>query len=180
MIFSLCFRARRVKCDERKPACSKCTTSNRKCEGYADPFRSSMETVPAPRASSTPSSSDAISRPMSDHSALALPWDAEERRYFHHFRQSCIPDLLGLVGDELWNRYMLQICESKPAVRHAILALSAQHEAFLTSSPGSNEECSPENERSVAFSCRQYGKVSATHQQFRLLSTSAKPSRISR
>lgn len=95
---------------------------------------------------------------MSDHSALALPCDAEERRYFHHFRQSCIPDLLSLVGDELWNRYMLQICDSKPAVQHAILAVSAQHEAFLTSSPGSNE-CSPENERSIAFSCRQYGKA---------------------
>lgn len=96
---------------------------------------------------------------ISLHSALSLPWDAEERRYFHHFRQSCMPDLLGLVGDELWNRSILQICDSKPAVQHAILALSAQHEAFLTSSPGNNEECSPENERSVAFSRRQYGKA---------------------
>lgn len=31
-------RARRVKCDEGKPACKKCVTGGRTCQGYEDPF----------------------------------------------------------------------------------------------------------------------------------------------
>lgn len=164
MIFSHFFRARRVKCDERKPACSKCSASNRKCEGYADLFRSPMQMAPIPRASSEPSKGDSSARPRCDlqislYSASSLPLDAEERRYFHHFRQSCVPDLVGLVDIELWNHDMLQICASKPAVQHAILALSAQHKAFLSRSLGSDEECSPENERSAVFSWKHYSKA---------------------
>lgn len=173
MIFSPCFRARRVKCDEQKPACSKCTASNRKCEGYADPFRSPIQMVPAPRAPSNLSSglSATSARPTNDlqlslRSGLSLPLDADERRYFHHFRKSCVPDLVGLVDAELWNRYILQNCASKPAVQHALLALSAQHETFLISSLSSDEECSPENERSATFSRRQYSKaIKRLHRQ---------------
>lgn len=85
--------------------------------------------------------------------------DAEERNYFYHFRQSCVPDLGGLVDPELWNRYMLQICSLKPAVQHAILALSAQHKAFLTRSLGGDDECSPEHETSTVFAWRHYSKA---------------------
>lgn len=31
-------RARRIKCDEAKPACLRCVRSNRQCPGYRDPF----------------------------------------------------------------------------------------------------------------------------------------------
>lgn len=96
---------------------------------------------------------------ISLYSALSLPLDAEERHYFHHFRQSCVPDLVGLVDIELWNHNMLQICASKPAVQHAILALSAQHKVFLSRSLGSDEECSPENERSAVFSWKHYSRA---------------------
>lgn len=122
-----------------------------------------MQMAPASRAPSTPLS-DSSAKLTSDHqmfvySALSLPLDAEERHYFHHFRQSCVPDLGGLVDTELWNHYILHICASKPAVQHAILALSAQHEAFLTRSLGSNEACSPKSERRAVFSWRQYSKA---------------------
>lgn len=120
--------------------------------------------APGPRTSANHARGHSSSRPTSDlqlglNSVSSLPLDAEERRYFHHFRQSCLPVLLGLVDAEFWNRYILQHCASKPAVHHATLALSAQHKAFLTRSLDSDEECSPENERSSAFSWNQYSKA---------------------
>ncbi|VUC23526.1 unnamed protein product [Clonostachys rosea] len=32
-------RIRKVKCDEKKPSCQKCTSTGRKCDGYESPFR---------------------------------------------------------------------------------------------------------------------------------------------
>lgn len=123
-----------------------------------------MQMTPAPRASSTFSRNGSSSRPTSDlqislNPTPSLPLDAEERHYFHHFRQSCVPDLVDLVDTELWDHYMLQICALRPAVQHAILALSAQHKAFLTLSLGGDDECNPEHERSSVFAWRHYSKA---------------------
>ncbi|MCJ1429527.1 hypothetical protein MMC29_007442 [Sticta canariensis] len=120
--------------------------------------------APGLRTSTNHSRGHSSARPTSDlqtglYSASSLPLNAEEGRYFHHFRQWCLPDLVGLVDAEFWNHYILQPCTSKPAVHHATLALSAQHKAFLTRGLSSDEECSPENERSSAFSWKQYGKA---------------------
>ncbi|KAJ4150680.1 hypothetical protein LMH87_011420 [Akanthomyces muscarius] len=39
--------ARRVKCDEAKPACNKCVSGRRTCQGYEDPFVASNTQRPA-------------------------------------------------------------------------------------------------------------------------------------
>ncbi|KAJ6783655.1 hypothetical protein PWT90_10829 [Aphanocladium album] len=39
--------ARRVKCDEAKPACKKCVSGGRTCQGYEDPFVASSPPWPA-------------------------------------------------------------------------------------------------------------------------------------
>ncbi|OAA70554.1 Zn(2)-C6 fungal-type DNA-binding domain protein [Cordyceps fumosorosea ARSEF 2679] len=36
-------RARRIKCDEAKPACKKCVSGGRTCQGYEDPFVTSHQ-----------------------------------------------------------------------------------------------------------------------------------------
>ncbi|MCJ1466841.1 hypothetical protein MMC07_005462 [Pseudocyphellaria aurata] len=103
---------------------------------------------------------------ISPYSALNVPLEAEERHYFHHFRQTCLPDLVSLIDADLWNHIMLKICAPKPAVQHAILALSAQHEAFLTRMPSKGPEYHLQNNKSAAFSCRQYSKaIKSLHSQ---------------
>lgn len=69
---------------------------------------------------------------ISFHSESALSLDSQDRRCLHYFHQKCIKDLVGLVDTDFWNRYVLQMSTCRPAAQHAILALSAQHEAFLT------------------------------------------------
>lgn len=143
MRFLFCFRARRVKCDEGKPSCKKCSSLGRKCEGYADPFRSqsmssqSMSITQIGRPPSDPSGGRSTASPETDlkisfqiESGLSL--DPQDRRCLHYFHKRCVKDLIGLVDTDFWNRYVLQISTCRPAARHAILALSAQHEAFLT------------------------------------------------
>lgn len=73
---------------------------------------------------------------------------------------------MSLMDADLWNHNILQICASKPAVQHAILALSAQHEAFLTRMPGRGPGYHLQNDKSATFSCRQYSKaIKSLHTQ---------------
>lgn len=138
MRFLFCFRARRVKCDEGKPACKKCSSHGRKCEGYADPFRShSMFNSQTGRSLLGSSGGRSSASPETDlqisfQSESGLSLDSQDRRCLHYFHQRCIKDLAGLVDTEFWNRYVLRMSTCRPAAQHAILALSAQHEAFLT------------------------------------------------
>lgn len=133
-----CFRARRVKCDEGKPACKRCSSHGRKCEGYADPFRSHSVFISQTGGSLLGSSggrspaSPETDLQISFQSESGLSLDSQDRRCLHYFHQRCIKDLAGLVDTDFWNRYVLQMSTCRPAAQHAILALSAQHEAFLT------------------------------------------------
>lgn len=69
---------------------------------------------------------------ISFQSESGLSLDTQDRRCLHYFHQRCVKDLVGLVDTDFWNRYVLQMSTFRPAAQHAILALSAQHEAFLT------------------------------------------------
>ena len=141
-----------------KPACTRCTSIGRTCEGYADPFRTQTIFAPPTRSLSNPYNWGSTASPGTDlqisaHSALGLPLDAQGRRYFNYFRRRCIIDFVGLVDTDFWNHYILRISACKPAAQHAILALSAQHEAYMASSGGGIGQCDPER---AAYSLRQY------------------------
>lgn len=69
---------------------------------------------------------------ISFQSESGLSLDSQDRRCLDYFHQRCIKDLAGLVDTDFWNRYVLQMSNCRPAAQHAILALSARHEAFLT------------------------------------------------
>lgn len=68
---------------------------------------------------------------LSRTTALGLPTSSEDHRYFDHFRNYAVQDLAAILDADLWRCYILKISLSKPAVKHAILAVSAQHEIFL-------------------------------------------------
>ena len=113
------YRIRRIKCDEGKPACHKCTSTGRKCDGYAAP-RSSRAGDPLNDAQ------------LSVSPICGLPSDEQGRFYFHHFRQRSILDLVGPLDVDLWQNYILQLAISVPAVQDAVIAFSSLHESYLT------------------------------------------------
>lgn len=133
-------RVRRVKCDEGKPSCLRCSSSGRQCDGYADPFQARNTFVlpsrPFARTSGNNSNSDLVPGPESDlqisaYATLGLPSDGLDRRYLDHFRHNSIQDFSNFIDANLWSNYILRVSVFTPAVKHAVLALSAQHQVFL-------------------------------------------------
>ncbi|TPX10828.1 uncharacterized protein E0L32_008217 [Thyridium curvatum] len=114
-------KIRKVKCDETKPFCLRCTKTGRKCDGYLDPKA----------LASRRRSKDQDARPYSSLSLL-LEWASpEEQRSFHFFQQVAAPKLSGDLDAFFWKVLVLQVCQSEPAVRHAVLAVSSLYEDLM-------------------------------------------------
>ncbi|KAF7904949.1 uncharacterized protein EAF01_005471 [Botrytis porri] len=107
-------RIRRIKCDEAKPACVKCTSSRRVCPGYYIP---TLDSSPSGDMNliTTNSSFDILSSPQS-------------KRSFAFFMQRTCSQLAGFFGSDFWERLVLQTAHHESAVRHALVALGAIHE----------------------------------------------------
>jgi hypothetical protein len=160
-VLTTSLRIRRVKCDETKPFCIKCTSTGRTCEGY---------TPPPPRKPRTrPPKCDILQMPLDrdvavgsgtsvpildsgsihacyvprslDRARCAV--DRDERRSLDYYRTRVSKEISGFFDAEIWNTLVLQVGEGEPAVRHAILALSSLYEAGemsqLLQYPSSNE-----------------------------------------
>ncbi|TLS23308.1 uncharacterized protein PpBr36_05891, partial [Pyricularia pennisetigena] len=123
-------KARKVKCDEGKPSCLRCIKSGRSCDGYLDP-----NVMASRRKSNKNKPADTNTGPSSSFSTLldgALP---EEKRSFHFFQHVTAPSLAGDLDANFWKVLVLQVCQTEPAVRHAVLAVSGLHE-YLASKRG--------------------------------------------
>jgi Fungal specific transcription factor domain/Fungal Zn(2)-Cys(6) binuclear cluster domain len=126
-------RIRRVKCDEQKPYCFRCTSTGRKCDGYQ------FDSVP---------DQDRLVHNIS----LLHPGTVRERRAFEFFRNYTGPEFFGYFTDEFWNRHVLQASFSHPALRHAVVAIGALHESYKRAlQQGTTVIDSPDN-----FALRQY------------------------
>jgi hypothetical protein len=101
-------RIRRVKCDEQNPSCFRCTSTGRRCDGY--------ETGQPGH--------------LNQDLSVALPGTRKERRAFEYFRNCTVPEFCGYFPEEFWERDVLQASVAHPALRHAIVALGALHEAY--------------------------------------------------
>ena len=95
-------RIRRIKCDETKPVCFKCTSTGRKCDGYAPPRALLFEVFK----------------------------DKGERRSFHYFRERTAPELCGDTDNRFWDGFVLRASYSQEVVRHAIAAIGALNESL--------------------------------------------------
>jgi hypothetical protein len=56
---------------------------------------------------------------------------SDERRAFHFFQHVTAPCLSAGLDGAFWRVLVLQICQSEPAVRHAVLAVSSLHEGMV-------------------------------------------------
>jgi len=126
-------RIRRIKCDEHKPECFKCQLSDRKCDGYENP----EDMVDRRRRGAAKSNRSLSSTPPATSSTPSIMvintdiiGELDERRSFHHFRIRTADDLSGCFDSNFWNRLVLQLSHSEPAIKHALIALGDAHESY--------------------------------------------------
>ncbi|KAI2627275.1 hypothetical protein GGS26DRAFT_561247 [Hypomontagnella submonticulosa] len=115
-------KTRRVKCDEGWPACSRCLSTGRICEGYGIWGGGGNEYG---RRSMGPN----INRSLKAFLAPALieNLDKEESQCLEWFTYRSALKLPGAFRSAFWETLVFQAASNEPAVFHAILALSSAH-----------------------------------------------------
>ncbi len=123
-------KIRRVKCDETKPSCNRCTSTGRKCDGYEfgrdQPSSSAALTVPCPPKLQATQPQLFLPSSLS----VTFPGSAKERRIFHYFQIHTIPAFAGASELDFWKNLVLKVGHQEPVVRNAIVALGALHEDY--------------------------------------------------
>jgi hypothetical protein len=157
-------RARKVKCDERFPACNRCVSTGRVCDGYgiwggggnSYGERYAKSTSPQEQGSTT------FAVPPLVHQISARPGlaNARERAYLDWFTGQTANRLPGVFGSGFWDTLVLQASATEPAVLHAVLALSCAHRS--TSIAGMPVQASLESsgpDKHEQFCLRQYSSA---------------------
>ncbi|KAI0466926.1 hypothetical protein F4859DRAFT_495741 [Xylaria cf. heliscus] len=107
-------KIRRVKCDEALPACLRCTSTGRTCDGYA-------------HINNTPTEAVSILAGPSFEMQVC----PRSKRSFAFFVQRTCSQLAGFFGSDFWERLVLQAAQHEPAIRHAIIAIGSCHEVAV-------------------------------------------------
>jgi hypothetical protein len=168
-------RIRRVKCDETKPSCLRCVRFGHQCDGYASktPSKPSTsknsrtlvpkETSPASPSALSPSDVSGYTTPSPSPRTATRLYPAPSRNLFqNHYEHQAFQtfcnrtshQLSSSFSADLWNRLMLQACETSPSIRHAVIAIGALN---LSSPPSSPENSVGTLRHQFAF--RQYSKA---------------------
>ncbi|KEF61712.1 uncharacterized protein A1O9_03281 [Exophiala aquamarina CBS 119918] len=114
-------KIRKVKCDERHPACQRCLATGRKCDGYIH--------------------NGNIGRtPLSTNSTMVHParpttyanLDRVELQSFEFFMRRFVPSSTRIVDGQFWHQLVPQISHSDPVIWDAVIALSCltQHPQY--------------------------------------------------
>ncbi|KAF2015179.1 hypothetical protein BU24DRAFT_229247 [Aaosphaeria arxii CBS 175.79] len=104
-------KIRRIKCDERRPECERCTSTGRKCEGYIQDKQDRSESLLLTKSSAFLNISPAMTE--LGEGVLYL-------EFYHHCGSPTISDHF---DHEFWSRTVLQMAQSEPAIKHALIAI---------------------------------------------------------
>jgi Fungal specific transcription factor domain/Fungal Zn(2)-Cys(6) binuclear cluster domain len=133
------YRVRRIKCDETKPLCVRCTSTGRTCDGYTGQ-------TPQLSLENASSMTVTISRP---------PGQRPQSRSFDFFRTCTIPNISLHFGSSRWIRLVLQASSSEPALKYAAAAVGAIHE-YLESRNTSEDKSIPHRDKDSGYAAQQY------------------------
>ncbi|KAH7403782.1 hypothetical protein BKA64DRAFT_573978 [Cadophora sp. MPI-SDFR-AT-0126] len=117
-------KIRKVKCDEGRPICSKCSSTGRICGGYGiwgggETIFSQQQRLASEREVRMASRPPVV---------VFLPRSSlEERNGFEWFKCKTAPKLPGSFQSKFWSTLLHQASLAKPPVLQAVLALSAIH-----------------------------------------------------
>ena len=111
-------KIRRVKCDETKPACNRCTSTGRKCDGYdVPPKKKEAQQEALPEALGAP-----------ERCLAVVPGTSHELRVLEFFHVRTAPGLSSYFDANFWTRLVFQMSNAEPAIRHAMVAVGSLHQ----------------------------------------------------
>lgn len=125
-----------------KPFCLRCSKTGRTCDGYLDP-----RALVSRRRLKDITPHHLVLGPLLEFST------PEETRSFYFFQNVTAPCLSGDLDAVFWTTFVLQISQSEPAVRHAVLAVSSLHEGLTSASSA--------GDTAQSFTLQQYNKAIA-------------------
>ncbi|TPX12572.1 uncharacterized protein E0L32_000749 [Thyridium curvatum] len=129
-------KIRKVKCDEGRPACNRCISTGRTCDGYGvwgggSPALQNHG-LPKSRLGSnalavaeTRASGIVVRR---DLSSSPLIVSDSEQACFEWFARRTTTKMPGLFVAEIWKSLIFQASTTEPAVLHSVLAFSSHHQ----------------------------------------------------
>ncbi|KAK5628902.1 hypothetical protein RRF57_004617 [Xylaria bambusicola] len=116
-------KARRIKCDEGRPECSRCVSTGRSCEGYGIWGGGTLKCT---AKSVTPKAhTDTVQYALSSLFGELSP---EQESCFQWFRYRTYTKLPLPFITPFWDTLILQACTVEPAILHAVLALGSAHQ----------------------------------------------------
>ncbi|KZL86906.1 c6 zinc finger domain protein [Colletotrichum incanum] len=115
-------RIRRIKCDEKRPSCSRCISTGRKCDGYISPPSETYSWAQLLRSHPRQN--------MTSISHLNRDGAAAANRAMHFYHRIAAPALTGSLNKTFWTTIVVQISNQEPVAGHAVLALSSIYETF--------------------------------------------------
>jgi hypothetical protein len=143
-------RIRKVKCDEAKPYCLRCTNTGRKCDGYPNRAQPSLALVRDP-----------------GHKVPTL--SVLDGRALDFFEVVAGPALSRDIDSKFWTELVLQLGHREPVVRDALVAISSLYEG-LNNEPKSRLP-HPKNDFAVAKYNSSIHQLSSTHDEATVLLT---------
>lgn len=148
-------RLRKVKCDEGHPACHRCVSTGRVCDGYGvwgggGNFYGRRQNFIV--------SKDGGIAPWPPASVSILARSTEEKRYFEWFKFRTSKKLPGIFVSTFWDTLLLQASLSEPAVLHAVLALSSVHKREILNYSAQSQSNEPQDEQEY-FMLQHYIKA---------------------
>lgn len=144
------FRIRRIKCDEAKPACIRCSSTGRKCDGYVQAESAKHEYQPLRTHHHTMVKRTAIS----DAPTILAATDFELRA-LQHFQSRTVPALSASFDSDFWDMVVLQVSGTQLPVRSAVIAFSSLHESYEKSNSYNHALPLPDDDSQVR-SLKQY------------------------
>ena len=152
-------RIRKVKCDEDRPACHRCISTGRVCDGYGiwgggGNFYSHQQRLTGSKDSRV------VPRPLAP---VSLASGTEEKGYFEWFKCRTAIKLPGSFVSSFWNTLLFQASLNEPAVLHAVLSLSSVHKTGTINAEVQRKTDNIPNEQEL-FTLQHYVKA-ITHLQ---------------
>lgn len=164
-------KTRRVKCDERKPACARCESAKVTCQGYVEAIdrrRKSVVARPvatrplAPR-SSTPRMQEMIVAQSILPSISTLPLAGhQDGAYFDYFRHQVTSNLAGFYTCPAWSQLVSEGLQDD-CIQHSILAVGALIRAVSTQKSLIPDTSSPTSTEEDTYAVAQHRNIALRH-----------------
>ncbi|KAH7304246.1 hypothetical protein B0I35DRAFT_151623 [Stachybotrys elegans] len=126
-------KVRRVKCDEARPICLKCTHSGRICSGYGVWGGGSFHAPINVNDLSNHHRTTALGR-YNTGLELVNKTD-EEKRAFEFFCRSPSLKISGMFKSKFWDLLLVQLSLSEPVVFHALVAIGSSFRGSRAKEP---------------------------------------------